>query len=455
MLEKFSRDATPNMVMGAIAGYIGMTVGSSALGSQAAMGAAEGIVKNPKIMGGIGEGAVGAGAGYGVSSLINAGLGGIGAAKMGGGAVAGGSIGAGIGGAVGGIPGMISGYGLGLMGGTGYDLYNQMKGPKYQSKQESKSSSIETGKSKLLQSTEDASRYIENERDRRKNLIEQIKDQFKNGRRMNELTDEQQGLIKSLNPKLKTLTEEGIKNLDKRINDSVTSFDNMLQALDKFKPTSGKISLEGEQIGLDIAKRKAGVNGKSHDEILNMASELKLEIIKEEEKNKILKGGKSKDLIEQYQMSSEKLKTLNDKFIPLARIITKENELKEKANKLGEEELKILHAKNIITQLELKYDKDTWAGMDKLEKIKASREIGGEGYASSDVEGMVRNIKGFASGGIVTHPMLALVGERGPEKITPLNGGSNGGVVYMQPIELTMDGRKLGQAMVRLSTIGS
>jgi hypothetical protein len=46
----------------------------------------------------------------------------------------------------------------------------------------------------------------------------------------------------------------------------------------------------------------------------------------------------------------------------------------------------------------------------------------GMGNATSFINGM---IPGFAEGGIVTRPTLAMIGENGPEAVVPLNGGSS------------------------------
>jgi hypothetical protein len=58
--------------------------------------------------------------------------------------------------------------------------------------------------------------------------------------------------------------------------------------------------------------------------------------------------------------------------------------------------------------------------------------------AFSGLENLGVNIPGFASGGIVTSPTLAMVGEAGPEAIIPLNqlgtGGSGSGVTYIYNI---------------------
>ena len=50
------------------------------------------------------------------------------------------------------------------------------------------------------------------------------------------------------------------------------------------------------------------------------------------------------------------------------------------------------------------------------------------------------NIPHLASGGIVTRPTLAVIGERGPEAVIPLNGASRGvgrqtPMVYIETVE--------------------
>jgi hypothetical protein len=51
-----------------------------------------------------------------------------------------------------------------------------------------------------------------------------------------------------------------------------------------------------------------------------------------------------------------------------------------------------------------------------------------DAIGSFDIGGI--NIPGFAEGGVVTRPTLAMVGEKGPEAIIPLSqmGGMGGGV---------------------------
>lgn len=65
------------------------------------------------------------------------------------------------------------------------------------------------------------------------------------------------------------------------------------------------------------------------------------------------------------------------------------------------------------------------------------------------------NIPGFAAGGIVTQPTLAMVGEEGPEAIVPLNGNSTnfGGGITINinaPISNSADARSLVDEVARL-----
>jgi hypothetical protein len=58
--------------------------------------------------------------------------------------------------------------------------------------------------------------------------------------------------------------------------------------------------------------------------------------------------------------------------------------------------------------------------------LSAFKKIPGVGSIGGFLGGI--NIPGFANGGIVTRPTLAMVGERGPEAIVPLSGGGGGGM---------------------------
>lgn len=68
--------------------------------------------------------------------------------------------------------------------------------------------------------------------------------------------------------------------------------------------------------------------------------------------------------------------------------------------------------------------------------VSATGKIAGGAWSS------IKNVLGFAGGGIVTRPTLGLVGEAGPEAIIPLNrlGGMGGGInVYLQGDFYTTD----------------
>lgn len=73
-------------------------------------------------------------------------------------------------------------------------------------------------------------------------------------------------------------------------------------------------------------------------------------------------------------------------------------------------------------------------GLDFGESIAGSI-MGALGGIANSVGGMFSGIiPGFAEGGIVTRPTLAMVGERGPEAIVPLgNNSSMGSVIYYNP----------------------
>ena len=68
------------------------------------------------------------------------------------------------------------------------------------------------------------------------------------------------------------------------------------------------------------------------------------------------------------------------------------------------------------------------AALDALDKVtagKARKTIGG--IIGKQLLGPLGSIPGFADGGIVTSPTLAMIGEAGPEAVVPLNG-KNGGM---------------------------
>jgi len=84
-------------------------------------------------------------------------------------------------------------------------------------------------------------------------------------------------------------------------------------------------------------------------------------------------------------------------------------------------------------------------------------------FIGKPFKGLIGTIPMLASGGIVTSPTLALIGEKGPEKVTPLSGGSfgDGGItinvnapIYgVQDLEMTfrslMASEQMGYASYR------
>jgi len=62
--------------------------------------------------------------------------------------------------------------------------------------------------------------------------------------------------------------------------------------------------------------------------------------------------------------------------------------------------------------------------LDKVTAGKARKTIGG--IIGKQLLGPLGSIPGFADGGIVTSPTLAMIGEAGPEAVVPLNGKNNG-----------------------------
>jgi len=71
-----------------------------------------------------------------------------------------------------------------------------------------------------------------------------------------------------------------------------------------------------------------------------------------------------------------------------------------------------------------------------------------DSFGSFDIGNI--NIPGFANGGIVTGPTLAMVGEKGPEAIIPLSqiGSMNGGVVTVNVTGGLATSAEIGQAVV-------
>lgn len=78
-------------------------------------------------------------------------------------------------------------------------------------------------------------------------------------------------------------------------------------------------------------------------------------------------------------------------------------------------------------------------GLRKLVELKDS-------IGSFDIGGI--NIPGFAEGGIVTKPTLAMVGEKGPEAIVPLGKGISGGGVTVNVTGGLSTSAEIGQAVV-------
>ena len=69
-----------------------------------------------------------------------------------------------------------------------------------------------------------------------------------------------------------------------------------------------------------------------------------------------------------------------------------------------------------------------------------------DSIGSFDIGGI--NIPGFAEGGIVTKPTLAMVGEKGPEAIVPLGKGIGGGGVTVNVTGGLSTSAEIGQAVV-------
>jgi SLT domain-containing protein len=78
--------------------------------------------------------------------------------------------------------------------------------------------------------------------------------------------------------------------------------------------------------------------------------------------------------------------------------------------------------------------------------VRAIGKIPGVSAIGNFVGGI--NIPGFADGGIVTRPTLAMVGEKGPEAIVPLNRGGGVGGVTVNVTGGLATSAEIGQAVV-------
>jgi hypothetical protein len=77
--------------------------------------------------------------------------------------------------------------------------------------------------------------------------------------------------------------------------------------------------------------------------------------------------------------------------------------------------------------------------------VNAMRKIPGVGA----IGGLLGSIPGLAAGGIVTQPTLAMIGERGPEAVIPLNRGNSGvGGVTVNVTGGLSTSAEIGQAVV-------
>ena len=68
-----------------------------------------------------------------------------------------------------------------------------------------------------------------------------------------------------------------------------------------------------------------------------------------------------------------------------------------------------------------------------------------DSFGSFDIGGI--NIPGFADGGIVTRPTLAMVGEKGPEAIIPLGKGIGGAGITVNVTGGISTSAQIGQAV--------
>ena len=86
------------------------------------------------------------------------------------------------------------------------------------------------------------------------------------------------------------------------------------------------------------------------------------------------------------------------------------------------------------------------AAKRRIDELAASIRVSAVGIGAP-------GIPSFARGGIVTRPTLAFVGESGPEAIVPLGaggvGGSGGGINVTLQGDVILDGRKVGEVILR------
>lgn len=80
--------------------------------------------------------------------------------------------------------------------------------------------------------------------------------------------------------------------------------------------------------------------------------------------------------------------------------------------------------------------------------ISALGKIPGLGSLGGLVSGALKGIPGLAAGGIVTQPTLAMIGEKGPEAVIPLNRMGGGGGITVNVMGGLSTSAEIGQAVV-------
>ncbi len=450
------KSLTPDMLKKIVVGYGAIvalrTVGGGSISlGKGGMGGFSGL-------GGIRgtRGAAAGAAGLGLSTLINAGLGHIGAAKMGGGAVAGGSIGAGVGGMVGGLPGAIGGYGLGLMGGTLYDLFK--KGPSKEELAKGSQKGAITEAQNKIKGFSDSMGLISQkhklESEQKRFYLNQIAEEMNKKEKNIGAITESSIQLENMGVKINTLSKQGIKNLIDNLNKSDTAFDGLLQKLEMMKPVKEEIAMKEKEYQISLAEQKEKMKLK---EFNKKYGKYVGNVIDAEGMRKAAEGMRGQlsglDPVEELKINKEMLKDAKEFEDYRTDKIKLMEKLEEKRLDYTQKMVDIQEAAMMRVKFEESdVGKMTYATSE--DRKKAMEKFYREQNASKGVMDIINKITPQANGGIITHPTLALVGERGPEKITPLTGPNAGGTIYMQPVDLIIDSKKLGQAMVRFATSG-
>lgn len=277
----------------------------------------------------------------------------------------------------------------------------------------------------------------------KKEEISEIYESIKKNKSLNEINEKQKEILKGLGINIGELSDKAVMGLVDKLYKGEEAFEGFLQKLDLLKPTQEEIAVKKAQLKVDVMKNRNMGNRsvsdiqKEIDSVARVASDTasrKGDTKFEEDR-----------LVKLYAEKSRVEKDSKD-------LAEAEYKLKEKGVKLETATMNFLELKLMQMEFREQY-KDDLGNMTYEDKVKAWKEK--TARMTEEGKAMAMNFKPFASGGIVSSPTLALIGERGPEKITPLSGGSSGGgTVYLQPIELKINERVLGQALIRIANSG-